>query len=148
MTQALLIEILTTMVSAYQGALHQLTSFSRNDCTSGISGSNMLGVSWQRQYFPFMYPNTLKKQEKKRHPPVNVLAGAKIFYLNDFPLKSAWVLFQRNFLWEFLEIWWLHDPQHTWVLHHFGNPADSKHSHKKAKPGNVLPPKGSQNQSL
>lgn len=74
MIKALAIEILPAMVSAYQGVLHQLTSFSRSYCTSGISGSNVLGVSWQWQYLPFMYPNTFKKRRKKkkyRHPPVN-----------------------------------------------------------------------------
>lgn len=124
MTKALAIEILPAMASAYQGALQQLTSFGRNDCTSGISGSNVLGVSWQWQYFPFMYPNTSKKKKTKtHHPPVNFLAKAKIFCLNAFPLKPGWILFQRNFLWVFLEIWWLHDVQYTWVLHHFGNAA-------------------------
>lgn len=116
MIKALAIEILPAMVSAYQGVLHQLTSFSRSYCTSGISGSNVLGVSWQWQYLPFMYPNTFKKRRKKKNTDTLLLifpTRAKIFCLNAFPLKPAWILFQRNFLWAFLEIWRLHEAQYA-----------------------------------
>lgn len=90
MTKALAIEILPAMVSAYQGVLHQLTSFSRSYCTSGISGSNVLGVSWQWQYLPFMYPNTFKKRiKKKKKKNTDTLL---LIFLQE-PRSFVWMLF-------------------------------------------------------
>lgn len=124
--KALAIETLPMMASTSPGALHDPTTFSWNNRTSGISGSNMLGVSWQQQYFPIKYFNTLKKLNKTKpnqtKPSCKFPCKVQALLFECFPLKPAWILFQRQFLYVFLEIW-LHDAQYTYVLYRFGKAA-------------------------
>lgn len=79
--------LLPAMVPAYQGVL--LTSFSRNDYTSGSSGFNALDGSWQYHYFPFIYPNTSKWWKRTKLVNLCHLARVKTSCLNTSPLKKS-----------------------------------------------------------